>query len=282
MPGLTSTPSNRGTSYLRLVPTSSLNGIDTYFERLGDGPRLLFFNGSGSSIDTSRPLLEMLAAHFDVAVQDSRGLGRTELPEQPWTMADCATDGVALVDHLGWDTCLVAGISFAGMVAQELAVTVPARVTRLALMCTSSGGVGGSSYPLHELESLPADTRIATGLALLDRRFTGDWLTTHPGDQALVANIAAQRMAPQSQDAQRGAAGQLDARRDHDVYDRLSLITSPTIVACGRFDGIAPVENSKAIAAQISGADLRIYEGGHLFFLQDERALPEITDFLTT
>ena len=92
--------------------------------------------------------------------------------------------------------------------------------------------------------------------------------------------MAASRAAPLSDEARRGAAGQLQARRHHDVHDRLGAITCPTIVACGRYDGIAPPENSEAIAAQIAGADLRVYEGGHLFFLQDDRALPDIFAFL--
>ncbi len=45
-------------------------------------------------------------------------------------------------------------------------------------------------------------------------------------------------------------------------------------------DGIAPLSNSEAIAAVIPGAELRVYEGGHAFFVQDRRAMPEILDFL--
>ena len=49
------------------------------------------------------------------------------------------------------------------MVAQEMAVTVPDRVERLALNCTSPGGVGGPSYPLHELRDLAPDERPGAG-----------------------------------------------------------------------------------------------------------------------
>jgi 3-oxoadipate enol-lactonase len=34
-------------------------------------------------------------------------------------------------------------------------VTWPERIERLALLCTSPGGAGGASYPLHELAALP-------------------------------------------------------------------------------------------------------------------------------
>jgi 3-oxoadipate enol-lactonase len=81
-------------------------------------------------------------------------------------------------------------------------------------------------------------------------------------------------------DRARGAQAQLAARSTHDVWDRLGAITAPTLVAAGRFDGVAPVENAEAIASRISGAELRIYEGGHVFFFQDPTALPEIIEFL--
>ena len=73
---------------------------------------------------------------------------------------------------------------------------------------------------------------------------------------------------------------QLQARKGHDVYERLPRISCPTLVASGRSDGIAPAANGAAIASQIPHAELRLFDGGHLFFLQDPTALPEIIAFL--
>ena len=66
------------------------------------------------------------------------------------------------------------------------------------------------------------------------------------------------------------------------MCDRLDRITCPTLVACGRYDGIAPLANSEFIAADIPHAELHEYEGGHAFFAQDPKALPEIMEFLAT
>jgi pimeloyl-ACP methyl ester carboxylesterase len=257
-----------------------LNGIEVYFERRGRGPRLLLCNGSSSSIATSEPLIDVFASRFEVLVHDQRGLGRTEVPPMPGSMADYAADAAALLDCVGWPTCLVVGISFGGMVAQEFATTWPERVERLALLCTSPGGPGGSSYPLHELAELQPEKQIEVGLRVLDRRFTPGWLATHPKDQGLVEMMAGRRARPKTETRQRGEAGQLEARRDHDVWDRLDRITCPTLVAGGRFDGIAPPANSEAIASRVPNAQLRIYDGGHAFFAQDGHALPDILGFL--
>jgi 3-oxoadipate enol-lactonase len=262
------------------VPTAPLNGIDVYYERGGQGAPLLFFNGSGATLETSAPIIEQFRRHFDVLAHDQRGLGRTTIPPGPFTMAEYAADGAALLGHVRWDRCAIVGISFGGMVAQEFAVTYPERVTRLALLCTSPGGAELASYPLHELADLPAEEQATIGLTLLDTRFTPDWLTAHPHDQALVAMRAERGAAPKAAGQRRGELAQLEARSHHDVCDRLLRVTCPTLVAGGRYDGIAPPANSAAIAERIPGAELRLYEGGHLFFIQDPKAFPEVVAFL--
>jgi len=265
------------------VPTIAVDGIDLFYERLGDGPRLLFCNGSGTTIDTSRPLIDYFARSFEVVVHDQRGLGRTSVPDAPSAMGDFAADAVALLDHVGWDACRVFGVSFGGMVALELAVTAPERIERLALACTSAGGAGGSSYPLHELADLPPAQRAERGMAILDTRFTAAWLDDHPTDRGIVEMQAARSTAPKSDEQRRGERLQLEARRGHDVFDRLGTITAPTLVTAGRYDGIAPPANSEAIVAGIgASADLRLYDGGHLFFIQDGAALPDVVAFLGT
>jgi 3-oxoadipate enol-lactonase len=262
------------------VPTLTANGIDIYYERWGSGPRLLFLNGSGTELATTRFLVELFAEGFEVVVHDQRGLGRTSIPDGPYTMAEYAADAAALLDHAGWASARVVGVSFGGMVAQELTVTWPERIERLALACTSPGGAAGASYPLHELESLPADEAAAMGVRLLDSRFTDEWLAEHPDDRGLAEMMTARAGAERSQDTRRGQRLQLEARRGHDVSDRLGAVSCPTLVACGKYDGIAPLPNAEAIAARVPDAQLRIYEGGHAFFAQDPAALPEIRGFL--
>jgi pimeloyl-ACP methyl ester carboxylesterase len=257
-----------------------LNGIDVYYERQGSGRRLLFCNGSGSSIDSTRALIDVFASRFDVVVHDQRGLGRTEVPAGPYTMADYAADAAALLDHLGWASCRTVGISFGGMVAQELAVTWPERIERLALLCTSPGGSGGKSYPLHELAAKPPAEQLEIGMKILDSRFTATWLDEHPSDRALVEMMAERRGGTKDERQVAGERGQLDARRAHDVCDRLHLISCPTLVACGKYDGIAPPANGEFIAAHVPDAELRTYDGGHAFFVQDRQALPDVLDFL--
>jgi pimeloyl-ACP methyl ester carboxylesterase len=164
-------------------------------------------------------------------------------------------------------------------VAQEFAVTWPERVERLALVCTSPGG-DFASYPLHTLGDLPEDERLAMGAKLLDSRFTPEYLAEHADAQALVDMVANMQGAPASDDVRRGELAQLDARSRLDVLDRLAKVSCPTFVASGKYDMIAPPANGEAIADRVPGAELRLYEGGHVFFLQDPKAIPDVMEFL--
>lgn len=262
------------------MATCELSDVTLHYEIVGEGRPVLFFNGSGATLESSSLLIRALARNTRVLAHDQRGLGKTSVPDGPYTMADYARDGARLLDHVGWSSCAVVGISFGGMVAQEFAVTWPERVEKLVLMCTSAGGAAGSSYPLHELGALDADERTARMATLTDTRFTPEWLEAHPDDAAFLAERARQSAMPKSADVLRGERLQLGARIGHDVADRLGSISAPTLVAAGRYDGIAPLSNSEQIAARIPGARLEVYEGGHLFTAQDRRALADIGAFL--
>ena len=262
------------------MPAVNLRGIDVYYEVRGSGPRLLLFNGSGASVSSSAPMIDRLAQHFTVLVHDQRCLGRTTVTHDVPTMADYAADGAALLDHVGWATTRVFGISFGGMVAQEFAVTWPDRVDRLALLCTSPGGEGGSSFPLHTIPDLPVDEQKRLRLHLMDTRYTPEFLAAHPFDRMLVDMAEQGRGLPKSDTQLRGERLQLLGRSGHDVWDRLHRIHCPTLVACGEFDAIAPPANSAAIAERVVGSELRSFSGGHAFLWQDREAWPAVVEFL--
>ena len=87
----------------------------------------------GPDVARRAPLVgDAIRGRFDVVALDQRGMGETEAPAGPYTMAEYAADARALLDHLGLDRVRVVGTSFGGMVAQELAVTAPERVERRA------------------------------------------------------------------------------------------------------------------------------------------------------
>ena len=252
-----------------------IGGRQLAYERSGTGFPTVFLNGSGSTMERARPLWKTFTRDADVVVHDYRGLGSSEAGEPP-TMVGFASDARCLADSLGWEVFDVIGVSFGGMVAQELAVAVGARCRRLVLMCTSAGGAAGSSYPLHELLDRPIDERRRRMPELSDRRFSPEYLSEHEDVRALIeASIEDRAPTP-------GERQQMEARRGHDVADRLHLVSAETFVMSGEFDGIAPAVNGRRIAERIADSTFREYSGGHMFFVQDARALVDATGFLVS
>ena len=95
-------------------------------------------------------------------------------------MADYGDDAAALMDVLGWARAKVVGVSFGGMVAQELALRHPGKVSRLVLACTSPGGAGGASYPFHQIEHLKGEARARHMIPISDVRYDAAWAAAHP------------------------------------------------------------------------------------------------------
>ena len=266
------------------MPFADVHGIRIYYERAGAGPPLLYLNWTGGDLRDARIFAGPLEDAFDVLAYDQRGLGQSAKPDVPYTMRDYADDAAAMLDFAGWDRAPVVGVSFGGMVAQELAIRHPDRVDRLVLACTSSGGAGRPSYPLHELAALPPDEATAFGVGLIDSRFEGTDPAAAPAE---IANLltAMKKTQPstgsaEEQETAAGARRQLEARRGHDTYDLLGSITASAFVCGGRYDRIAPPENLEALAAAIPNASLQLFEGGHVFFWQDPAAWPAIVAFL--
>ena len=265
------------------MPFVAVRDIEIYYEIRGEGPRLLSISGTGGDLRRSPSIFDMpIAEHFRMLAYDQRGLGRTSRPDIPYTMADYAEDANGLLEAIGWDRCLVMGVSFGGMVAQELALRYPHRVERLVLVCTSSGGAGGASYPLHELASLPVEEYTPRFLVLADTRVDEAWQAARPEEfQELIDQTMARlRVGAEEPGRRVGALRQLQARMHHDTYDRLPTLRMPVYICGGRYDGIARPANLEAMARQIPGACLELFEGGHFFFLQDPLAFERIIVFL--
>ena len=265
------------------MPFVNVRDLSMYCEMQGHGPRLLYISGTGGDLRGQPRVFDgPLPRSFEVLSYDQRGLGQTSKPDVAYSMADYADDAAALLDVVGWERCLVMGVSFGGMVAQELALRHPQRVERLVLCCTSSGGPGGASYPLHELQHLPIGERAVFQMGITDRRKDAAWqaANTDAVRQAVEMAVAGDERRKATPGGEMGYRRQLEARAAHDTYDRLPSLTMPVFLAGGRYDGQAAPANLEALHERIPGSRLEFFEGGHGFTRDDPRALERITAFL--
>ena len=264
------------------MPFVSVRDIEIYYELTGSGPRLLHLSGTGADLRNKPNVFDSpLADEFEILAFDQRGLGQTSRPDIPYSMAEYALDIVGLLDELNWHPCHVMGISFGGMVAQELAIRAPEYIERLVLSCTSSGGAGGQSYPVHELVGSTPEESNAANIPVYDTRYDTNWQRENPKAYQAMLDESNSRCAGIGEpNREIGAQRQLEARIKHDTYNRLAEIKLPVFIVGGVYDGVAPPRNLEAIQRQIEGSRLEFFHGGHDFYDHDPMAYQRIIDFM--
>lgn len=266
------------------MPHIQANNLSIYYERLGKGAPLLYIGGTGADLRVKPNVMDgPLPDVFDVIAYDQRGLGQTDKPAIDYHMSDYADDAAALIKALGLEKVNVLGVSFGGMVALNLACRHPGVIDQLVLCCTSAGGTQ-PSYPFHELPTdISVEERTRTLLAVNDTRRDENWQKENPDQVQKIIDYTVSNSLPehQTEEHQAGAQRQLLARKGHDVQAGLSSIPHPTLICAGKYDGIAPAENQQGLVDNIKNSELRWYEGGHLFMIQDKRANQDIIEWLS-
>jgi pimeloyl-ACP methyl ester carboxylesterase len=253
------------------MPTVRSSGIEVYYEEHGSGEPLLLIMGWAGNAATWKPQIPGLAERYRVIAFDNRGVGRTEAPDEPYSIRQMADDAVGLLDALQVPSAHVFGISMGGMIAQELALAYPERVGALVLGCTSSGGsrAAGSARLKDEI----ADFQQLSETGLPDLQWFSEFLKRLFTDEALARSesnlqdfvLSLIRFPP----TPHGMRNQSLAIAAHDAYDRLPQIRHPTLVITGDEDSLIHPENSALLADRIPNAELRVFHGlKHAFHLE--------------
>ena len=245
-----------------LMPFAIVNGINLHYEIRGTGPRLLFIHGIGADLNNPMGLFNTpVPNHFTVLAFDPRGLGESDSPDGPCTMADMADDAAGLAAALGWDKYFVFGASMGGMVAQVLALRYPSAVEKLVLGVTNAGGEVPGNMAIDKLDKMTSLEKPQ----LSDTRQDAVWDAAKPElvRQMEEQGRAAQAIMKSNPALMRGYAHQVNAVLKHNTSGRLNEIKIPTLVFGGRFDGSNPPDVSKALAELIPGARYELLESGH-------------------
>jgi 3-oxoadipate enol-lactonase len=238
-----------------------------YYELHGEGEPLLLIRGLGSTCEGFAAQVEGLAPHFRVISFDNRCVGRTDQPQQPFTIADMADDTAALLDALEVKSAHVFGVSLGGMVAQEFVLRHPHKVKRLVLACTHAGPRTSTRAPewavqiFNESRDMPREAALRYSIPLLFAKKTVE-------EQPEIVEEALRVMARNNQ-PKPSYLLQLGAVMMHDTFDRLSEIKHTTLVMTGTEDTLVDPGNSRLISERIPNARLVEFpETGHVFFTE--------------
>jgi len=246
--------------------TAKIGDLEIAFDVKGEGPPLLCIMGLTGSQGHWWKFTDRFADAHRVITFDNRGVGRPA-PAGPYSIPQMADDALGLLDHLGVASAAIFGVSMGGMIAQEIALRAPDRVTKLILGCTSAGGtlaVPPADDVTAAFTTIGKDGPEASIRRLLAINFS-DRFSRERMDvfEDLVKYGLANRMSAT------GFMGQWSAVAMHDTASRVKDIKPPTLLITGEVDRLIPAGNTSAIAAKIPQARVVTLSGaGHMFWIE--------------
>lgn len=257
------------------MPFAMRDGVRLFWRLDGEdaAPPLVLLNSIGTDMALWDGCVAALARRFRVLRLDARGHGASDAPPGDYDLPMLAADVVAVMDAAGIERAAVAGVSLGGMIAMQMALDHAARVTALALICTSAT-MDAAAWADRIATVRGAGTEAIADLAMT-RFLSPGFVRTH-GDVAASLRRGLVAMADD------GYAGAGAAIRDMAIVDRLPSLTLPVLVVAGDRDMSTPFAgHGDRIAASMSQARVAHLDTAHLAPIEAPSALTGLLiDFL--
>ena len=182
----------------------------------------------------------------------------------PYGIGDLADDAFGLMDHLGFDSAHVVGVSMGGMIVQTMAIAHPDRLRSMTNIMSTTGKrtVGWQHPPCCRCCS----PRTQAGRAAYIKTSSDFWGTSARRRTPAARNRW--RRGPRRPDRGVSNAGvvrqMLAVLTQPNRRERLRGVQVPTLVIHGLADKMVHVSGGRATAAAVPGAELLLIRGmGH-------------------
>ena len=255
-----------------------INGINLAYTDEGKGLPVVFLHAFPFNRTMWEPQVKALSPRYRVITVDLRGHGESDAPLWRYTLDLFADDVKGLLDHLGVQQTVLAGLSMGGYLSFAFYRKYPERVKALVLADTRAEAdkpeIATWRYNLAQKVYKEGAKAVVDDMG--PKLLSPEAYRTKP---ALVEQVRAISLsAPMS-----GIVGDLMAMAERpDSTPLLAQITCPTLVLVGREDVLTTPEENKRIADGIKGARLEVIpEAGHMSNLEQPEAFNRaVTTFL--
>lgn len=261
------------------MPKINVGNVELYYEDHGSGDPLLLIMGLGADANGWMFQVPELSKYYRTIAFDNRGVGRSDKPAGPYSIAQMADEAVGLLDVLEIERAHICGISMGGMISQEVALKYPKRLRSLILGCTYAkpdhGVLQNQSLSTSNLGgSVDAEGNISLDTSKLDPMMFFQTLLPLTFNQSFIETDLPRVMQLFASSLQYGfdlnaVLAQAQAAAKHDTTTRLGQIKTPTLVITGDADLLIPPSNSDVLAREIPSARLvKIPGGSHAFNIE--------------
>ncbi|MCU0494778.1 MAG: alpha/beta fold hydrolase [Chloroflexaceae bacterium] len=267
--------------------------LSLFYRVAGAGPPLLLLHGLGDSAQAWEWVLPELARSHTVYALDLPGFGMSNRPEVPYSPDFLTTVVAAFLDALQITHVGLIGNSLGGLLALQLALAEPTRVSAIVLI--DSAGLGQSvALPLRLLtlpgvgelviawnRTAPGAWQWAFGQGL--QLFSMPWRVPWPWLSQLYCMARSPGYLEATVATARGAMTLFGQRPEAILREQLPSIHVPTLVIWGEYDRVLPLRHAHESVARLPQGQLAIIPGaGHLPHVECPAAVAaEIKRFLT-
>lgn len=230
------------------------------YRHAGHGPALVLLHGFLCDSQVWEPQLTGLASQFNVVAWDAPGAGLSSDPPESFTITDWSNCLVEFLDRIGIPQAHLAGLSWGGLLAQELYRLHPARILSLVLAGTYPGWRG--SFPPDVVQQR------------LDRCMREAWLPPEEFVPRWVPEFFTEAASPDVQRAMEAvvsgfhpAGFRLMAKSlaETDTTELLPNIKAPTLLLWGDDDRRSSLAIAAQFQAAMPNAQLEVIQGaGHI------------------
>jgi 3-oxoadipate enol-lactonase len=247
------------------MPVTEIDGIEIFYEELGEGEPVVLLNGILMTTRSWALQTRCLATRYRCILHDFRGQLRSGKPPGPYRLERHVADLLELLDRLEVDRAHLIGTSYGGEIGLLFALTHPERVRSLAAISCVSRVDPSLREKVHRwAEAARSRPEQVYDVSLPDN-FSQRFRREHPE----VIELGRRRLAECPPEFFEALAWLVEAFATLDVTGRLPEITVPTLVLCGGEDELKPPSSSRVIARGIPGAELLVIpEAGHAVVLE--------------
>ena len=272
------------------MPYADNKGVTIYYEEKGDGLPLILTHSFFCSNKMWRPQYEALSKHYRVINVDIRGHGKSDKNDEENSEFDLYTlveDNIAVLDMLGIEKAVWAGLSIGGMISLRACLSYPERVQGLVLVDTDADAETFFSRVkyfslvnffrlLGDPENMPELIKTMISRVVSKEMFSAACFKKNPDLVKEWREKFAGAHLPSM-----AAFMEVLCRRDS-IVSRLHEIKVPAWIIVGQEDKALPPRCAKKIHEGIAGSKMTVLPGcGHLSSLESPEALNRIMhDFL--